>query len=352
MPDSLDAMAKRLAASSVFEGKTLIDEVRSCMGHAFDGWNIRNGDDCAAVPDGQGGWLLLAAEGIIPALVEKSPELAGRSAVLANVNDIYAMGGRPLAMVDVMGVADSGTLRDLCRGMRENALRFGVPIVGGHVMGASSSSVALAILGRAKALLTSFDAAPGDNLVLATSLDGYWLEKENYWNCTLARHDAALAGNLELLPAAAELGLSRAGKDVSMAGIAGTTVMLAEGSKVGCEIDLNRLELPAGHGPEKLEAWLRAFFSYGFLLAVSDENLGAVRQMFAERGLWCESIGRFAAGTCVTLRRGAETALLRDWAKDPLTGFGLADDGSAAGESADDDGSDRKASARLWEPAS
>ncbi len=323
MSAGVGEMARALRESGVFAGKTLIDRGRERFGGAFDGWDIRNGDDAAAVPDGAGGWLLLAAEGIVPELVKADPELAGRCAVLANVNDIYAMGGRPTAMVDVIGATDDAVLAALCRGMRDNALRFRVPVVGGHVLRAKGeSSAALAILGRARALVTSFDARPGQALVLVTNLDGFWLERDNYWNCTLPKHDAVLVRNLELVPRAAEMGLVRAGKDVSMAGVAGTTVMLAEASRVGAVIDVDAIQMPPGHGPGRLEAWLRAFFSYGFIFAVDRDRVDALRGLFRARGLWAGAVGEFTEGTAVLLRSGEDVALLQDWAETPLTGFG------------------------------
>lgn len=322
--NTLEHLARSLRESGVLGNKNLIDRVREGFGEAFAAWGVRNGDDAAAIPDPSGeGWLLLAAEGIVPDLAESNPELAGRCAVLANVNDIYAMGGRPTAMVDVLGAPDDATLAALCKGMRDNALRFGVPVVGGHVSRTADASVSLAILGRARALLSSFDAQPGHILVLTTNLDGLWLESQNYWNCTLPRHDPVLVDNLELVPQAAERGLVRAGKDVSMAGVAGTTLMLAEASGVGAVINVDALCLPAGYGKEKLEAWLRAFFSYGFLFAVEETYLEELLALFRSRNLWVGAIGVFTEGSRVELRNNAgETALLQDWAASPLTGFG------------------------------
>jgi selenophosphate synthetase-related protein len=61
----------------------------------------RLGDDCAAIQDGDD-WLLLAAEGMLPSFVAEDPWFAGYSAVMVNLSDIAAMGGRPLALVDVL----------------------------------------------------------------------------------------------------------------------------------------------------------------------------------------------------------------------------------------------------------
>lgn len=318
----LQELANRLRRSEVFSGKRSIDFVRSAFGDAFASSGIANGDDTAAIPDGSGGYLLLAAEGILPGLCAENPELAGRSAVLANVNDVYAMGGRPLAMVDVIGAPQDDILKRMCQGMRDNAKRFNVPIVGGHVQAtADEPSLALAIMGRAKKLITSFDAKPGDALVLVTNMDGRWLEKSNYWNCTLPRHDANLVGNLELLPEAAEAGLTCAGKDVSMAGIAGTLVMLAECSGVGAYIDTDSVPVPEGYDREVwLEPFLRAFFSYGFLLSAREEKLPELVRPFLARGLYAARIGGFRDGSQVMLQQGGRSALLQDWGKQPFIG--------------------------------
>ena len=50
------------------------------------------GDDAAVLP-AQGGQLLLACEGMQPALVEEDPWFAGWSGVLVNLSDIAAIRG-------------------------------------------------------------------------------------------------------------------------------------------------------------------------------------------------------------------------------------------------------------------
>lgn len=312
-------VAAALRASAVFGAKSDIQIPAEFFGDA-SGARIRNGDDAAAIPDGDG-FLLFAAEGILPSLVRLDPYLAGRSAVLANVNDIYAMGGRPIALVDVLA-ADGAASRELCRGMRDGAARYGVPIVGGHTARAAGApSLSVAILGRARRLVTSFDASPGDRLVLVTNDDGRWLADHGYWNATLPVNDPALPGHLELLPAAAEAGLVHAGKDVSMSGVAGTVLMLAEGSRVGARLDLEAVSPPPG---VPLVPWLLAFMSYGFVLAVRPDAVEAFRAPFQARGLRAEVIGEVTAGSAVTLHQGADQATLWDWRERPFTGMGRA----------------------------
>jgi AIR synthase-related protein len=315
---TLAALAEELRNSAVFRAKTHIRPVAELLGSAPSQGGIRNGDDAAAIPD-RDGWLLLAADGILPALVERDPYLAGRCAVLANVNDIYAMGGRPTAMVDVLGATSDAEAAELCRGLRDGAARYGVPLVGGHVLRAlGSASLAVAILGRARSLITSFDARPGDRLVLVANRDGRFLEPDGFWNATLARNDAALLPNLELLPAAAEAGLVQAGKDVSMSGVAGTLVMLAETSGVGARLCLDALEPPGG---VPVARWLLAFMSYGFLLAVRPEDCDAFAAPFLARGLEAGVVGEITDGSRVFLAQDGHEVALWDWRLAGFTGF-------------------------------
>src|SRR5262245_11351088 len=92
---------------------------------------VRLGDDCAAIPDGDG-YRLLAAEGMWPALVESEPRFAAYCSILVNASDVYAMGGRPLAVVDALFARTPDAAQPLWEGLREAAEQLGVPVVGGH----------------------------------------------------------------------------------------------------------------------------------------------------------------------------------------------------------------------------
>ena len=63
--------------------------------------DVRLGDDCAAIPDGDR-YLLLAAEGMLPSFVADDPWFAGYSAVMVNISDVAAMGGHAIAVVDIL----------------------------------------------------------------------------------------------------------------------------------------------------------------------------------------------------------------------------------------------------------
>jgi selenophosphate synthetase-related protein len=123
---------------------------------------IRVGDDCAAIPDGDG-FLLLAIEGFLQEFVESEPHFAGWSGVMVNAADIAAMGGRAVAVVDAIWSRDHDAAAPILAGFADAARTYGIPIVGGHTnTRARHNNLSVAILGRARKLLTSFDAKPGE----------------------------------------------------------------------------------------------------------------------------------------------------------------------------------------------
>ncbi len=267
---------------------------------------IRVGDDCAAIPDGDG-WLLFAAEGMLESFVQADPWFAGYSAVMVNLSDVAAMGGWPLAVVDVLwtpGLEQSG---EMWAGMSAASQAYGVPIVGGHttITQSGPSYLAAAVLGKARKLITSFDARPGDDLLVAVDLRGSWRRDKPFWNASVGVPQERLRSDLALLPALAESGWCRAGKDISNGGIVGTLTMLLECSGVGAELRLDQLPQPVG---VDLERWLMAFPSFGYLLSVAPENTAQIVAHFAARDIACAPVGRVTASPLLALGYGSARA--------------------------------------------
>jgi selenophosphate synthetase-related protein len=195
--------------------------------------------------------------------------------------------------------------------MAAASLRYGVPIVGGHSNNRSDrGQLAVAILGRARQLLRSDAARPGDRLVMAFDLRGSFQEPYPYWDASTRAPAERLRGDLDVLCTLANDGLCRAAKDISMAGAIGTALMLCESSRVGATIDVEAVPRPT-HVP--LERWLLSFPSYGFVLAVRPEVLDEVLERFARRDLAAAVVGEIADGTTMTLRDATERVALWDW---------------------------------------
>jgi AIR synthase-related protein len=282
---------------------------------------VRNGDDCAAIADGDG-HLLLAIEGFINEFVDAEPWFAGWCGVMVNLSDIAAMGGRPLAVVDALWSRGAAQEKPILEGLAAAAKTYGVPLVGGHTnsRNASGEQLAVSILGRANALLSSFDARPGDRLIAAIDLRGAYHEPYTYWDAaTRGAKPDRLRSDLELLPQIAEAGLCKSAKDISMAGVIGTALMLLECSGVGATIDVSAVPRPEG---VPLSRWLQSFPSFGFLLAVPSAHVTEVLRRFDSRDIACAEIGICDPSHALHLTdETGTTVLFRDLLAEPLMGF-------------------------------
>jgi AIR synthase-related protein len=316
----IKALAAKLSTSSGIAAKQDIGAIAARLG--LQGQQIAVGDDCAALPDGDG-YLLFAIEGFMNEFVAADPWFAGWCGVMVNISDVVAMGGRPIAVVDAVWANGEAGATPVLEGMRAASSAFGVPIVGGHTnIRSERGQLSVAILGRAKTLLTSFDAKPGDVLVAAIDHRGRYREPFNNWEAATDAAPARLRGDLKLLPEIAEAGLALSAKDISQGGIVGTAIMLAECSHVGIDIDVTAIPLPAG---VSLDRWLVTFPSFGYLLSVAPEAVADVVTRFTARGINAAVIGAVVAGGEVALVDGESRAVVRDHAETPLLQLGRQD---------------------------
>jgi AIR synthase-related protein len=316
----IKTLAAKLSTSSGIAAKQDIGTIAARLG--LQGQQIAVGDDCAALRDGDG-YLLFAIEGFMNEFVAADPWFAGWCGVMVNISDVVAMGGRPIAVVDAVWANGEAGATPVLEGMRAASSAFGVPIVGGHTnIRTERGQLSVAILGRAKKLLTSFDAKPGDVLVAAIDHRGRYREPFNNWEAATDAAPARLRGDLELLPEIAEAGLALSAKDISQGGIVGTAIMLAECSHVGIDIDVTAIPLPAG---VSLDRWLVTFPSFGYLLSVAPEHAVDVVTRFTARGISAAVIGAVMAGAEVALVDGESRAVVRDHAETPLLQLGRQD---------------------------
>ncbi|MGO4853303.1 sll0787 family AIR synthase-like protein [Phaeovulum sp. W22_SRMD_FR3] len=315
IPDP-EALAARLRAHPGIRSKLAIGQATAALGLAGHATG-QPGDDAAVLPRA-GGYDLLAGEGFIPGFVQDDPWFAGWCGVMVNLSDIAAMGGHAVALIDQIWAPDAATAAPLLAGLRDAAAAYGVPLVGGHTnFAAGELNLAVSVLGRATALISSFAARPGQVLIAVHDPRGSYRNFDNFC-AALAAPPARLRGDLALLPELAEAGLVRAGKDISQGGIPGTALMLAESSGVGIEIDLSRVTPPPG---VPLERWLRSFPSFGFLLTAAPEQADEICRRFTARDLAAAVIGQVTPGSAVTLRSGASAAIFWDPKITPYLGL-------------------------------
>jgi hypothetical protein len=279
------------------------------------------GDDAAVIP-WKDGFLLLAADGIMTRLLINEPYAAGKASVMVTVNDIYSMGGRPLAMVNVLASGDENHRAQVVEGIKKGCEKLKVPMVGGHLhpdAPKNSPSLAVAILGYANKLLRSHLAKVGDDLILAVDLKGdKGCQSVVSWDANSGKTPEELLHRLEVLPIIAERELAKAAKDVSNAGILGTLSIMIENSGKGAIIELDSIPKPA---EIELPDWLVCFQSFGFVLSVSPRHSETVIDLFQEREITAAIIGKVTEQPTVILKNGPESKPLFDLKKDKITGI-------------------------------
>ncbi|MHB8204630.1 MAG: AIR synthase related protein, partial [Desulfomonilaceae bacterium] len=250
------------------------------------------GDDAAAIP-WKDGFMLLAADGIMPGLLINEPYAAGKASVMVTVNDIYAMGGRPLAMVNVLASGDEDHRRKVVQGIRKGCEKLQVPMVGGHLHPDASPqapALSVAILGWAQKVLHGYTAQEGDDLILAVDLNGQvGCHSVTSWDANSGKTPQQLVHRLEALPLISENTWAHAAKDISNAGIIGTISIMMENSGKGADIDLESIPIP----PKiDFSDWLFSFQSFGFALSVPPHQTTQVISLFYERNITATVIGK------------------------------------------------------------
>jgi selenophosphate synthetase-related protein len=297
----LDDLAEHLRRLPGVLAKADIGLVAETLG-AGD-WYAGPGDDGAVLPAGDG-HVVVGGEAILPAFVAADPYGAGVAAVLANVNDLAAMGARPVALLDTI-VGTEAVSREVLRGMSWAGRLYDVPVVGGHLTRTEGTPALSAFgIGRAERVLSARNAAAGQELVIGCCVEGTMRTDFPFFP-SFDERGARLAGDVRLLAELATAGIAVAAKDVSMAGLVGSLAMLLEPNRLGVSVDLAALPVPAGVA---LADWLSCFPCYAFLLTCPPPQVAACVEAFAARGLTAAALGVVDGTGRVRLGRGDETA--------------------------------------------
>jgi uncharacterized protein len=315
-PATLSELVHILRDHPGLRGKAAIGLVSEVLGTAD--WISGPGDDGAAL-DALGGQVVACGEALWPPFVAADPYGAGFAAVLTNVNDLAAMGARPLGIVDTI-VASEELARVALLGMRRAGELYDVPILGGHLTlhdGAPAVSAFGVGTTRGQALSVTRVRA-GQSLLVAAALDGQMRPDFPFFPAFTER-GSRCAGDVRLFAELAESGTCVAAKDISMAGLVGSLAMLLEWGRHGVTLDVDAVPAPSGVG---LAAWLTCFPSFGFLLCAPAGREADCAQPFLDRGLSAAVVGRIDDSGLLALRVGGVSATVFDLAVDDVTRLG------------------------------
>ncbi len=282
------------------------------------------GEDAAVLEVDNDNFVLLAVDGIWGKLLNADPWWAGYCAVLVNVADISAMGGTPLAMVNLTSTQEKGICAELGQGMADGVRKFGVPMVGGHLHPDTNyDALDVAIMGTVKrdCVIFSSGAKPGDKVLVAIDLDGRIYPSYNLaWDNTTRRTVAEIKKQLDTMVEIGEKKLATAGKDISNPGTLGTFGMLLESSGAGAIVELDKIPRPDVDIP--FEQWLKMYPGTGFVLTVeNDDNAAECIRIFEDAGVATSIVGEVDASKKLKITNGTETATVFDLNREMITGI-------------------------------
>ncbi|WP_405272822.1 methanogenesis marker 2 protein [Methanobrevibacter sp.] len=318
----LESLVKSIQEFEGVSRKSSIDNVISLLKESYNVSGdvvIDIGDDASAIDIGNNQVVLIAADGIWGQIMNVNPYWAGYCAVLVNVNDIAAMGGKPLAMVNIMSIKNEDIYEDLLRGINDGCLKFGVPMVGGHLHpDGDSDSLGVAIVGIAQKdkIITSFGAEVGDKVIVAIDLDGKPHEMFSLnWDTTYDKDAKLVRDQISAVQYLAENDYIKSGKDISNPGILGTLEMLLETSKKGAVVNLE--DIPKNENMEWVD-WLRVYPGSGFVFTADEDYCGYIKEYLARFSIEAEVVGEITDSNSLYLTYRDEKIEVFNQEKNPI----------------------------------
>ncbi len=302
-----------------------------------------NTKDDAAVYDLGNGTALISTTDFFTPIVDDAADF-GRIAAANAISDVYAMGGRPVMAIAILGwpveQLPVDVARQVLEGARAVCSEVGIPLAGGHSIVTTEPVFGLAVTGLCdiRHLKQNSTAKEGDLLFLTKPLGSGILSSALKRGVLAEEHYGILVQQLAIVNKAGEALGKIAGvhalTDVTGFGLAGHLVEMAEGSGLSAEIYYSQIKVMDGVkdymaqriGPD---ATFRNWNAYstkitfepgvdvmeafsllpdpqtngGLLIAVAEADKAEVIKVLAAHGLerFSEPIGRLVAGSDKTI---------------------------------------------------
>jgi selenide, water dikinase len=241
---------------------------------------IETADDAAVYQLNDEQALIATTDFFMP--IVDDPFEFGRIAATNSISDVYAMGGRPILALAIVGmpigVLSTKTIGRVLEGGNQIARAAGIPIAGGHTIDSVEAIYGLVALGlvHPKRIKRNADAKVGDRLILGKPLGvgvmSAALKKEQ-----LSPDDYALmisyATKLNTPgPDLAALDGVHALTDVTGFGLAGHALEIAKGAKAQVVIDWAKVPLIGG---------VRELATQGHITGASSRNWAGYSEQVA-----------------------------------------------------------------------
>ncbi len=232
---------------------------------------IETADDAAVYQLNDAQALIATTDFFMP--IVDDPFDFGRIAATNAISDVYAMGGRPIMALALVGmpinVLSTATIGRILEGGAAVCRSAGIPIAGGHTIDSVEAIYGLVALGlvHPKHVKRNADAQPGDLLVLGKPIG------VGVMSAALKKGELGDAGYAQMIACTTQLNTAgpdlaalpgvHALTDVTGFGLAGHTLEMARGAK--CEVHLDWRAVPLLPG-------VRALAGQGLATGASGRN--------------------------------------------------------------------------------
>ncbi|MEN9630466.1 MAG: hypothetical protein RJA10_3694 [Pseudomonadota bacterium] len=232
---------------------------------------IETADDAAVYQLNDEQALIATTDFFMP--IVDDPYDFGRIAATNAISDVYAMGGRPIMALALVGmpinVLSTQTIGRVLEGGASVCRAAGIPIAGGHTIDSVEAIYGLVALGlvHPKRVKRNADARPGDVLVLGKPIG------VGVMSAALKKGELGDAGYARMIdtttrlntpgPDLAALAGVHALTDVTGFGLAGHALELARGAR--CDVQLDWQAVPQMAG-------VRTLAGQGFVTGASGRN--------------------------------------------------------------------------------
>jgi selenide, water dikinase len=206
-------------------------------------------DDAAVMDLGDGNCIISTTDFFMP--IVDDPYDFGRIASANAISDVYAMGGKPLMAIAILGWPVNQIPADVAakviEGSRQICAEAGIPLAGGHSIDCPEPVFGLAVTGtvKTKNIKKNSTAIPGCSLFLTKPL-GIGILSTAQKKGILRAQDVMVGRDWmiklnDIGLSLGELGYVKAMTDVTGFGLLGHLSEMCEGSNVSAEIDFRKI---------------------------------------------------------------------------------------------------------------
>jgi len=284
---------------NIIEKTEISPFVQSINGNSYKSPRIFSdiGQDSAAIKNNNDMLTLITTDRIKTSYIENFPLGAGFSSILVGVDDIYACGGKPLAVSIIISFKDQIIGQKMIDGICKGSKLFQVPIVRGHTNIKEFNELSSTVIGEIKRdeYISATNAQDKDEIILAVDFSGkVGRASKLHWDTVTYKSSEEVLNKRKAMNEIAKLKIVNSAKDISNGGIFGTILQLINYSKVGADINIEKIVIPPilMEKDYNLETFIQMYLTTSYILTAPKETSQDVVKIFNDHDMSAAVIGK------------------------------------------------------------